>query len=112
MERQPKSFPLDLPVHYPNPERPVPLEVVSGRTLEISSSELTFIAERLPPIGQSLQVFIDWPVLLDGDVKLQLVISGIVVEAHGTTVSLRIHRHDFRTRGLRQWPGQPPILPG
>ncbi len=109
MERRPKSFPLELAVHYVNPERPAPLEVVSGRTLEMSSCELSFIAEKLPQIGQSLELFIDWPVLLDGDVKLQLIISGTVVHAHGRTVALRIHRHDFRTRGFRQWPGAPPF---
>jgi len=111
MERRPKSFPLDLEVRYLNPERPVPFEVVSGRTLAMSSCKLRFIAEKLPQIGQPLQIFIDWPVLLDGDVKLQLIISGIVVQTHGTTVALKIHRHDFRTLGFRQWPGAPPILP-
>ena len=41
---------------------------------------------------------IDWPVLLDGGVQLQLVVRGVVVRSDGAVIALRIERHEFRTR--------------
>lgn len=93
-------FPVDLAVHFTS-EHHGRLETVSGRTLEMSSSELSFIAERRPEIGQALQVSIDWPVQLDGGVKLQLIIFGVVVQTQETKVVLKIEKHDFRTRCVR-----------
>src|ERR1039457_1753509 len=71
----------------------------SGRSIDLSSSGLSFTADALPPTGQRLEVAIDWPVLLDGAVRLQLVMSGLVVRTSGTTTAVRIQRHDFKTRG-------------
>jgi len=79
----------------------------SGRTIDLSSSGLSFIADRPLPIGQNLVVSIDWPVPLDGSVKLQLIMSGIVVRTNGTVTALKIRRHEFRTRR----PGSDAALP-
>ncbi len=42
-------------------------------------SGLSFTADRPLLTGQKLEVAIDWTVLLDGGVRLQLVMSGVVV---------------------------------
>jgi hypothetical protein len=64
----------------------------------MSSSGLSFTADRPLSIGQKLDLSIDWPARLDGDVQLQLVVSGVVVRNSGAVTALRIERHDFRTR--------------
>jgi hypothetical protein len=64
----------------------------------MSSSGLCFTADRALPIGQKLDVSIDWPARLDDDVQLQVVVSGVVVRATGAVIALRIERHEFRTR--------------
>ena len=71
----------------------------SGQTINLSSSGLSFTADRPLLTGQRLDVAIDWPVLLDGGVRLQLVMSGIVVRTSGTTTALKIQWHEFKTRG-------------
>jgi hypothetical protein len=76
----------------------------NGRTIDISSSGLRFTADTALLIGQKIVVYIDWPVLLNGDIKLKLVVLGVVVRTNGTEVALQIQRHDFRTRHAGQGP--------
>jgi hypothetical protein len=59
-------------------------------------------------LGQTLDVSIEWPVLLDGGVQLQLVTSGVVVRSAGAVIALRIARPEFKTKraGLKVEPRQ------
>jgi hypothetical protein len=74
------------------------VETGSGRTIDMSSSGLSFTADRPLLVGQNLDVSIDWPARLDDDVQLQVVVSGVVVRTTGAVIALRIERHEFRTR--------------
>jgi hypothetical protein len=74
------------------------VETGSGCTIDMSSSGLSFTADRPLLIGQKLDLSIDWPARLDGDVQIQLVASGVVVRSNGAVTALRIERHEFRTR--------------
>jgi hypothetical protein len=93
-------FQLTLEVRYSVLGR-VPVETGSGRTIDMSSSGLRFTADRSLATGQRLDVSIDWPVLLDGGVQLQLIVSGMIVRSTGTETAVRIERHEFRTRRVR-----------
>jgi hypothetical protein len=76
--------------------------VGTGRTIDVSSSGLRFTADHPLLIGHRILAYIDWPALLSGGIKLQLVISGVVIRTNGTEVALKIERHDFKTRSARQ----------
>jgi hypothetical protein len=91
-------FPMDMDVRYSVVGNRRPAEIGSGRTIDMSSSGLSFTADTPLSIGQGLEVSIDWPVLLDGGVQLQIVASGVVVRTTGAVTAIRIERHDFRTR--------------
>jgi hypothetical protein len=78
-----------------------PVQNGSGRTIDVSSSGLSFTADTPLLVGQKLDVSIHWPVLFDGGVQLQIVASGVVVRIAGIITALRIERYDFRTRRLR-----------
>ena len=73
-----------------------------GQTIDLSSSGLRFAAKRPLEPGMIIEVAIDWPVLLDGRVQLQLMVTGVVVWSCGMETALRIQRHDFRTRGMEK----------
>jgi hypothetical protein len=60
------SFSLALEVRYAVSGRRAPVQTGSGRTIDLSSSGLSFTAGRPLVSGQKLDVSIDWPVLLDG----------------------------------------------
>jgi PilZ domain-containing protein len=94
-------FPLTLGVRYAAAGQPASMG--TGRTIDISSSGLRFSVEAPLQAGQRIDVYIDWPVLLEGGVKLQLVVWGEVVRTDGGEAALQIQKHDFRTRrvGLR-----------
>ena len=91
-------FPVNLELRYSIVGHRRPVETGSGRTIDMSSSGLSFTADRPLSIGQKLDLSIDWPVLLDGDVQLQMVASGVVVRTAGAVTALRMGRHAFRTR--------------
>ena len=91
-------FPVNLEVRYSVAGRRGPVETGSGPTIDMSSSGLSFTADKPLPIGQELDLSIDWPARLDGDVQIQLVASGVVVRSSGAVTALRIERHEFRTR--------------
>ena len=99
-------FPVNLELRYSVVGHRRPAETGSGRTIDMSSSGLSFTADRPLSIGQKLDLSIDWPALLDGDVQLQLVVSGVVVRTDGAVTALRMDRHEFRTR--RAEPGVVP----
>ena len=93
-------FALNLEVSFTATERHSHVKTGSGRTIGLSSSELSFTTDEPLLSGQKLDVAIAWPVLLDGAIKLQLVMSGVVVRTNGKVAVLQIKRHEFRTRRL------------
>jgi hypothetical protein len=97
--------PVNLEVRYGVAGRRGPVENRSGQTIDVSSSGLSFTADRPLPIGQKLDLSIDWPFQFDGD-QLQLFASGVVVRTTGVVTALRIERYELRTRraGLKVVP--------
>ena len=71
-----------------------------GNMIDISSSGLRFAAPGPLKTGRNLAVAIDWPVLLDERVRLQLILGGKVVWSTETETAMRIQRHEFRTRSM------------
>ncbi len=91
-------FPFALEVRYTVLGGHPPTETGFGRTIDLSSSGLSFTANTPLSAGRKLDVSIDWPVLLDGCIQLQLVMRGHVVRTEGFMTGLQIERHEFRTR--------------
>ncbi len=83
----------------------------SGVTIDVSSSGLSFLADHPLRLGQRLELAIDWPVMLEQGVQLQLTMSGVVVRAETIVTALRIERHEFKTRrlGPQLIPIEPPF---
>ena len=95
-------FPVNLEVRYTTWRRRTPVNMGTGRTVDVSSSGLSFIGDRPLLTGQKIQLYIDWPVLLNEQVTLQLVIWGVVVRTDGPKSAIKIQQHDFRTRSAKQ----------
>jgi hypothetical protein len=91
---------VDLELRYSVVDRR-PVQNGFGRTIDVSSSGLSFTTDTPLSIGQRLDVSIGWPVLFDGGHQLQIVASGVVVRTIGAITALRVERYDFRTRRLR-----------
>jgi c-di-GMP-binding flagellar brake protein YcgR len=69
----------------------------AGRTVDISSGGLLIASQHSIPVGERLEVTIDWPALLDGAIDLVLVAAGRVVRARELSFALELSRYEFRT---------------
>ena len=93
-----KSFPLNLGFRI---MEPVAMRDVTGRTVEISSEHLLFVAQGSFALGLRLGLKIDWPVYLEDGVPLTLNVSGRVIRSADGNVVIEIEKHSFRV-GRRQ----------
>jgi len=92
-------YPLTLDLHYTVFYGRKLRETGTGRVVNVSSSGLRFTTDRPLSSGQKIELFIRWPLLLDGSVQIQLVLVGTIVWGTSTEAAMQIQRHEFRTRG-------------
>jgi PilZ domain len=77
---------------------------VLASTKDIGSGGVLLKAEKPLRLGESIQVSIDWPVLLDERCPLRLVIFGKVVRSDDSGSAVGILRYEFRIRPKRVIP--------
>jgi hypothetical protein len=70
----------------------------SGKTIGISRTTVLFQSNDTVPEGSRIEMFVPWPVRLNGTVPLNLVIDGTTVRSRNECVNLAIHQYEFRTR--------------
>jgi hypothetical protein len=73
-----------------------------GRTVNFSAGGLLIASQHSTshdevPTGTRVQMIIDWPVLLDGKIALQLHAAGRVVRKGSDDFAATFLRHEFRT---------------
>jgi hypothetical protein len=103
-ERRSKSrYPMELGVRFRLRFRKVLLSG-EGRTVNLSARGLLITSQELASLqdeitaGARLEISIDWPVLLDGRTRLQLLARGRVVRRGEIDFAVIFDRHEFRTR--------------
>jgi hypothetical protein len=67
-------------------------------TLNISSKGLLFSALEQFERGRLLEVTLDWPARLNGQIPLKLVVLGHVLRSSEGYTAMSIHQYEFRTR--------------
>lgn len=70
-----------------------------GQTLNMSSGGLLVSAQHEVNAGLSLEVNVQWPLLLNGTVPIQLVVHGKVVRCGGSMFAVSFAQYQFRTTG-------------
>jgi len=97
IERRTKArYPVKLTVRYRTIGRSNSFNGV-GQTLNMSSGGLLVSAEQEMPAGLRLEVNVEWPLLLNGTVPLQLVAHGKVVRGAGSEFAISFAQYQFRT---------------
>jgi hypothetical protein len=80
----------------------------SGKTMLLNGREVFFTADKSLEVGMEISVSVEWPVVLENNVQLQLVVEGDIVRSEGKWTKLEIKRYHFKTRG--QWNiARPPL---
>ena len=107
LERRSKiRYPVSLSVKYRTVGRSNRISGV-GRTMNMSSGGLLIAADQRTELGAKIELNIEWPSLLDGQVPLQLVAIGKVVRCLESGFALSFTQYQFRTmsRKLQAAPG-------
>src|SRR5689334_10245726 len=97
--RQTQRFPIAAQTQY----------IIAGMrgqavTSDISSGGVFMKTTELLPLGKQIQLFIDWPALLDKRCPLRLVITGKILRSDESGTAIGIIRYDFRIRPRRATP--------
>jgi hypothetical protein len=86
-------FPIALVVRYAGRMPPV---VGAGRTVNLSSSGALIASQQGMSVGARIELFVVWPILLNGTTPLQFVAVGRVVRSGSSVFALSFERHEFR----------------
>jgi hypothetical protein len=89
-------FPLELPVRYRTLGREGPFAGV-GRVVNFSSGGVLVAHQHEIQEGARMELNIEWPFLLNGQVPLQLVMLGKVVRCETSSFAVELGRYQFRT---------------
>jgi len=69
----------------------------AGQTINVSSNGVFLACEHHLKPGVTIELGIEWPFLLDGDVPLQLALRGQIVRVEGPHCGIALVQHRFRT---------------
>jgi len=97
----PLRFPIQRDVDYQCVKGSRIWAAGSGKTLEMSSSEVRITTRQHLKRGQKMRLAIDWPAMLDQTCRMKLVISGWIVDSQPGEAAVKIERYEFRTRGAQ-----------
>src|SRR5215831_14548319 len=93
------QFPLVLPLKYKTTSPKGKAISGTGSTVLLSSTDIVFSADQPVRRGVRCEISIAWPVLLETDVRLQLVLQSVITRSEGQFVTGRVSKYEFRTRG-------------
>ena len=96
--RRRRRYPIPLELHWKLVSKVTTLERRDGRTLDLSSSGIAFQTDCELPVGEGVELFLNWPAKLL-TTPLQLVVAGRLVRSDAQCSAICILRHEFRTQG-------------
>jgi hypothetical protein len=99
--RASRRYAMCLDVRYKVTRGRHVVDTGAGRTLDMSSEGILFSTNQMVMRGAAAELWIDWPVPLNGN-PLRLVVHGRVVRCEGQNAAVRIARHEFRLAGNRE----------
>jgi len=80
-----------------------------GQTIDIGSGGVAFAAEGALTKGSFIELSISWPVLLDENCPMRLIVFGRILRVQAKRAACSIDKWEFRTqaRTLQAVPSQP-----
>jgi len=95
-------FPIGLNLQYRVLARRIKRPFRRGKTVNMSSHGILFVDNQTLTQGTKVEAEVDWPVKLNGEVPLKLIVRGSVVRLEKGRVALAIKNHEFRTCKSRE----------
>jgi hypothetical protein len=100
--RTKKRFPMQREMRYRLIEHDRATVGGTGQTVDISSGGVSFTTDHFLPADATIEVSLSWPVTLDNQCPLRLVVRGKVVRNEGPSVACTIDKFEFRTQARHQ----------
>jgi PilZ domain len=69
-----------------------------GIIVNMSSGGVLVASSHQPPVGELVELRIEWPSLLDGRVPLQLIAMGRILRRGPARFAAALERYEFRTK--------------
>ena len=99
--RSSKRYPVGLDLRYKIYRNSTILQEGCGTTQDFSAEGVFFRPDRGLPAGCDVELWMDWPVLIDGGSFLHVTISGQIVRCTESGVAVRIAHSDFRPNSAK-----------
>jgi hypothetical protein len=97
-QASPHRYPISMQLRYKARSKPGTLHGF-GQTRMMSSHDIVFApGEGLKP-GMKAEIAVAWPFLLNGHIRLQLVLEAAILSSQDGVAEARILAYDFRTGG-------------
>jgi len=90
--RSEPRYPVGFDLKYKVPSTN---QVGIGKIQDMSSSGIFFACPEVLSVGTDVNLSIDWPILLNQVLPLQLRVSGWIVRNDQRGTAIRIRRHEF-----------------
>lgn len=98
-ERRRKArFPICREMRYKLLEEDTIVAQGTGETIDIASGGVSFTTGQLLRRGAYIELSISWPVLLDENTRMRLVVFGQVVRSNHQTAACTVEKYEFRTQ--------------
>ena len=68
-----------------------------GMIVNMSSGGVLIASSNQPPVGELVEMRIEWPSLLDGRIPLQLIAMGRILRQGPSRFAAALERYEFRT---------------
>ena len=103
-----QRYPISLKVDYRLLRKGHVEGFGSARTVDMASGGVLLDTQASLPPGSSIELFINWPMLLEGVCPLRLVMRGRITRSDSRGVAVQTKQHEFRTAGIRTSKNAPP----
>ena len=96
--RSKQRFAMQREMRYKTAEDGVVIAAGLGQTVDIGSGGVAFTADGAMQPGAFIELSISWPVLLDENCPMRLIVFGRVLRANGKRAVCTIDKYEFRTQ--------------
>ena len=99
--RNRRRYEIDLNVQYKIFRQYQVAQTGAGKTINLSGGGIACEFDEVLKPGSVIELAIAWPVLLNRNCPLKLVVTGKVVRSDAALTAIRMERYEFRTQGVR-----------
>ena len=97
-----RRYPITLEVEYKLLDGSSVQRQGFCRTVNISSRGVLLDLRGTLPILSTIELSINWPILLRGSIPLKLIMWGSIVRVEDNSIAVDVSEHEFRTAGHYQ----------